>query len=95
MKRNLTASVYSESYERMTAMAGNNAAARDTNSYHRCARFRDCHLEECMFYEGADDCWSLVSPFKLRRRPSLLLKDTAEHCECLAKPCTECEYYAG
>jgi hypothetical protein len=51
------------------------------------------NLTECIFHDGSDNCWSLVSPFKMRRRPSLLLKDTAERCLCLSIPCTECEYY--
>ena len=63
--------------------------------YKKCAEFRECGLEDCIFYDGSDNCWSLVSPFKMRRRPSLLLKDTAERCECLSIPCTECEYCEG
>jgi hypothetical protein len=31
----------------------------------------------------------------MRRRPSLLLKDTAERCKCLSIHCTECEHYDG
>jgi hypothetical protein len=61
----------------------------------RCARFRECNLKKCIFYDGADNCWSLVSPFKTRPRPSLLLKDTADRCLCLSIPCTECEYFEG
>jgi len=67
----------------------------DRSRYKRCANFRECTLTECIFYDGSDNCWSLVSPFKMRRRPSLLLKDTAERCLCLSIPCTECEYYEG
>ena len=67
----------------------------EKNGYRRCANFRDCNLEDCIFYDGSDNCWSLVSPFKMRRRPSLLLKDTAERCQCLSMPCTECEHYGG
>ena len=54
---------------------------------------KECSLTECIFHDGSDNCWSLVSPFKMRRRPSLLLKDTAERCMCLSIPCTECEHY--
>ena len=67
----------------------------DKTGYKRCADFRECNLEECIFRDGSDNCWSLVSPFKMRRRPSLLLKDTAERCECLSIHCTECEQYDG
>ena len=67
----------------------------EKKAYRRCAHFRECHLEACIFYDGSDSCWSLVSPFKMRRRPSLLLKETAERCLCLSSPCTECEYYEG
>lgn len=71
------------------------AEKRDRSRHKRCANFRECTLTECIFYDGSDNCWSLVSPFKMRRRPSLLLKDTAERCLCMSIPCTECEYYEG
>jgi len=58
--------------------------------YHRCSQFRECNQKDCMFFEGEGNCWTLVSPFKMRRRPSLLLKDTAERCACLSAPCVEC-----
>ena len=69
-----------------------NLEKKTIKTYRRCAKFRECHQEDCIFFKGEDDCWALVSPFKLRRRPSLLLKDTAERCQCLWIPCTECEY---
>ena len=76
-------------------MAGRacHAEKPDRSEYKRCADFRECKLTECIFYDGWDNCWSLVSPFKMRRRPSLLLKDTAERCLCLSMPCSECEYF--
>jgi hypothetical protein len=81
--------------ERTEAMEAAKAKKDPMNEYRRCASFRECNLEECIFYDGSDHCWSLVSPFKMRRRPSLLLKDTAERCECLSIDCTECEHYDG
>lgn len=75
------------------AIEGCAAKKLDGSRYKRCADFRECSLTECIFHDGSDNCWSLVSPFKMRRRPSLLLKDTAERCLCLSIPCTECEHY--
>ena len=75
------------------AIEGCAAKKLDSSRYKRCADFRECSLTECIFHDGSDNCWTLVSPFKMRRRPSLLLKDTAERCLCLSIPCTECEHY--
>ena len=74
-------------------MADDNRALNLSEVRGNCARFRDCNRDDCIFFDGDEPCWSRVSPFKLRRRPSLLLKDTAEHCQCLAISCTECELY--
>lgn len=81
--------------ERTQAMQAAKGKKDPSEEYRRCASFRECGVEECIFYDGSDNCWSLVSPFKMRRRPSLLLKDTAERCECLSIHCTECEHYDG
>ncbi len=81
--------------ERRKAMEAAKVKKDPMNKYRRCASFRECNLEECIFFDGSDNCWSLVSPFKMRRRPSLLLKETAERCECLSVHCTDCEHYDG
>jgi len=66
---------------------------REKDHYRKCSRYRDCHNEECIFFDGEDHCWARVSPFKLRRRPSMLLRETAEYCTCLSISCTECDYF--
>ena len=71
------------------------AEAKCDSTWYRCNRYRDCQNRECMFYEGEEPCWSQVSPFKLRKRPSLLFRDPAEHCMCLDIPCTECGLFPG
>jgi hypothetical protein len=72
------------------------AEAKNETTWRRCNRYRDCHERECMFYEMEGPCWAQVSPFKLRKRPSLLFRDTgAEHCLCLSIPCTECDLFEG
>lgn len=73
------------------------SAEHTERAFKRCNRPRECRQEACMFYERSDtaDCWHCVSPFKLRRRPSRLLKDTAERCECLVISCTECPHFEG
>ncbi len=64
-------------------------------TFSRCNRLRECGQRGCMFFERSDHahCWQYVSPFKLRRRPSLLLKDTAERCECLSILCQQCQFF--
>jgi len=61
----------------------------------RCREYRECKCPDCIFYNGSDNCWTLVSPFKLRRRPGLLLKDSAERCLCLSTACTDCPNFEG
>ncbi len=65
------------------------------NDYRRCADFRDCNLKECLFYEGDRHCWRAITPFKKERSPAVLLRDTADRCECMSIPCSECEYFEG
>lgn len=69
------------------------AAASKIGQVKHCRTYRDCNSPDCIFYEGADPCWTRVSPFKMRRRPSALLKGSAEHCSCLSAPCTECPFF--
>lgn len=75
-------------------MTGDSAEKRVPVHKH-CHEYRECNWSDCIFYDGSDHCWTLVSPFKLRRRPGPLLKDSAERCLCLSTACTECPYFEG
>ncbi len=79
----------------MMGKSSNDATAGGEGGLRRCSLFRECGLKECIFFEGWDHCWTLVSPFKLRRCPSRLLDETAERCGCLSIPCPDCENYRG
>jgi hypothetical protein len=76
-------------------MAMEGCAAKKLEKYKSCADLRECSLTECIFYDGSDNGWSPVSPFRMSRGPSPLLEDTAERCLCLLIPCAECEHYEG
>lgn len=69
------------------------AEATEIDAVKHCRSYRDCNSPDCIFYEGTEPCWTRVSPFKMRRRPSALLKGSAEHCLCLSTPCTECPFF--
>jgi hypothetical protein len=68
---------------------------KEKKSSGRCNLHRDCGDTKCMFFGGDEPCWTRISPFKLRKRPSLLFRDHAEHCLCLTIACWECDGFNG